>query len=358
MLYFVVALLDRWILLINGEQLTGLVSTQTASLRIPLGFGLSYYLISAVLLDFNAHKLHELAGKTEDKLIPTREDIEDAVEFKAAKRRKVYWTTLGKYLFWHVWGAAIMTALLWVFSPSSRETGTIVFLSYLLAYTGLLWYQYTKIFAGPHTLKPLLVGVGIGLPLGFILDHFYPRFIYCEIIALGVAIWTVAIMSLWAARILGPPEDKPRLERTNKDTYHSYSALGPDPSWSQKELQNLFEQVLDLPKSERLLVDPESRLGKEVKHILIQCSHTTLSDLEKKAFPKWEELLTLSRKLFNNRSIMVHLVSLDHFENFGQAMRGVSAFMETSLNLVVGYDNKDTIESYDGVSGCQRGQRE
>lgn len=57
MLYFVIALLDRWIMLINGDEMAGLGS-QKDSTRIPVGFGLAYYLIGAVLLDINGQKLH------------------------------------------------------------------------------------------------------------------------------------------------------------------------------------------------------------------------------------------------------------------------------------------------------------
>ncbi|KAL5344247.1 hypothetical protein ACLOAV_010817 [Pseudogymnoascus australis] len=71
-LYFVIALLDKWIALIGGwqsingqesgnEQL-GFTSTDT-EFRYAIGFGIAYYLIGAVLLDYNAQKLNELAAK-------------------------------------------------------------------------------------------------------------------------------------------------------------------------------------------------------------------------------------------------------------------------------------------------------
>jgi hypothetical protein len=45
----------------------------------------------------------------------------------------------------HVWALAVMSSLLWTFSTgdnNSRET--IVFISYVVAYTGLLWYQVSS----------------------------------------------------------------------------------------------------------------------------------------------------------------------------------------------------------------------
>lgn len=196
-------------------------------------------LIGAVLLDFNSHRLNQLAGKSKEVVVSTDTDIHGAALLKSHDWKKLYWITLGKYLLWHVWGLAATAALVLFFAsvPKNLHSGdfvsgpefvsgpdfvfgppeitkdawkpTIVFLSYVLAYTGLLWYQYTKVFSGPHALKPMLIGVSIGLPLGFILHHQHPTFAYTDVIALGTATWTVAILSLWAGKIIGDPEDVP-----------------------------------------------------------------------------------------------------------------------------------------------------
>jgi hypothetical protein len=78
-----------------------------------------------------------------------------------------------------------------------------MFLCYVGAYTGLLWYQYTKVFSGPHALKPLLIGVSVGLPLGFILHHELPNFLYADIIALGAATWTWQYCLCGRGKIVG-----------------------------------------------------------------------------------------------------------------------------------------------------------
>lgn len=41
MLYFIIALLDKWVSLIDGGSLTGLTSSDPNS-RMPVGFGLAY----------------------------------------------------------------------------------------------------------------------------------------------------------------------------------------------------------------------------------------------------------------------------------------------------------------------------
>ena len=51
----------------------------------------------------------------------------------------------------------------------------------------LMNLQYTKIFTGPRSLKPLIVAVLVGIPLGQILRHFFPDFMYCDVTALAVA---------------------------------------------------------------------------------------------------------------------------------------------------------------------------
>jgi hypothetical protein len=71
-LYFIIALLDKWIALLGGGQsidgekgvseLFGLTSTNP-EYSYAIGFGLTYYLIGAVLLDYNAQKLHGLSAK-------------------------------------------------------------------------------------------------------------------------------------------------------------------------------------------------------------------------------------------------------------------------------------------------------
>jgi hypothetical protein len=156
MLYFIIALLDKWVSLIDGGSLTGLTSSDPGS-RMPVGFGLAYCkspllqcyctsltskdLVGAVLLDFNAHRLHELSSKTRETVVPTDSDINSAALIKAHNRKRVYWITLGKYLLWHVWGLAGTATLVWVFASKVDKKPMIIFLSYVLAYTGLLWYQ-------------------------------------------------------------------------------------------------------------------------------------------------------------------------------------------------------------------------
>jgi hypothetical protein len=363
MLYFVLALLDKWISLIEGGNLVGLANADV-NLTMPVGFGLAYYLVGAVLLDFNGYKLHELASKDVEKIVPTDDDIVHAVKARADNRRKLYWGTLTRYLTWHVWGLAVTSMLLWLFSSSQRPQvgttelpklplygGTLIFMSYVTAYTGLLWYQYTKIFAGPRTLKPLLIGVSLGLLVGFVLDYERPGFAYSEIIALGVATWTVAILSLWASKIIRSPEDLPRPQQQPGTQYRAYSTTSNDQAWSQTEMQSLSMQLSDLPDTERLLVDPEYEFGSQVKLTLGQWRHITLSHLSARAFPDAEELLNLTLKLFRERFLNVELISESYFSRYGESLRAVSSSNDVSLRLQVACDSKRITRNRDPIQG-------
>jgi len=130
----VVALLDKWVSLICGGQVLGLGSA-SISLRIPVGFGLAYYLIGAVLLDFNAAKLHERAGTADEDIVPSDSDIPKAEKIRLENRKTLYWKTLCRYLLWHIWGLALTTVLIWIFAKRSQEA--IIFLCYVGAYTGM-----------------------------------------------------------------------------------------------------------------------------------------------------------------------------------------------------------------------------
>lgn len=102
MLYFIVALLDKWLSLLTGGNLVGL-SNADANLTLPVGLGLAYYLIGAVLLDFNSGKMFELAAKAKEVIVSNDGDIINAARVKSNNRRKVYWVLFGRYLLLHVW---------------------------------------------------------------------------------------------------------------------------------------------------------------------------------------------------------------------------------------------------------------
>jgi hypothetical protein len=135
--------------------------------RMPVGFSLAYYLIGAVLLDFNAAKLHTMTARGQNMLIGDVSSIPEAVKREVRARRYLYWTMLGRYLFFHVWSLAVASSLLWVFD--STEESTILFLAYVFSYTG----SFTEF---------LIKEVLLTYPRSALVSSIFPFFhAYCEI---------------------------------------------------------------------------------------------------------------------------------------------------------------------------------
>ncbi|KAL4810198.1 hypothetical protein BDV18DRAFT_54428 [Aspergillus unguis] len=302
-LYFIVALLDKWVELLSGGHLVGLSASLTSAYRMAVGFSLAYYLIGAVLIDTKAQELHSLVGSHGPVALKTAKDIRDSQKRDVRFKRKIYWKVLCKFLMWHSWGMAFATALVWTFQY--RMEAMIMFLSYVAAYTGLLWYQYTKIFTGPHALKPLLAGSAVGLPVGIALKVCLPHFMYSQVIGLGAATWTVALLSIIPAK-MGMPKRVASPVELGK-TFHAYTAPWEDPDWSQQELQTFYESAALLPSDKRLRLYPSSHPGAEVKQMLLtRRKEPRIED----AFPNSETIINTALKAWESGQVTIELVPL------------------------------------------------
>jgi glycosyltransferase involved in cell wall biosynthesis len=326
MLYFIIALLDKWVLLLCGDRLIGLSASLTDANRMAVGLGLAYYLIGAVLIDTKAQHLHELIGKHPPEAVKSAKDIRAFQKRDVRIKRYVYWTTLFKFLMWHVWGFALTGSLVWTFQGSLEAM--VMFCAYVLAYTGLLWYQYTKIFSGPHALKPLMAGVIIGLPVGIAIKVSRPDFIYSSVIALGISTWSVAILSLWTAKIGMPKKVQSPVELGR--TFHAYVAPWADPEWSQQELQTFYEDIVSKPHSPRLLLSTQSQLGLQVKSILLsRKAELRISE----AFPKLDSVIEWAMAAWERNKISINLVYRD---DLGAGIRALSCTRDDHLNILIG----------------------
>lgn len=325
-LYFVIALLDKWAQLLSGDRLIGFLTADlTNANRMAVGFALAYYLIGAVLIDTKAQELHEAIGGKAPSPIKASKDIRITQKRDVQFRRKVYWRTLFKFLLWHVWSCAISTALIWTFQPM-REA-MIVFFSYVLAYTGLIWYQYTKIFTGPHALKPLLIGIGVGLPTGIALTVCLPKFPYSQVIGLGAATWTVAILSLLSAK-MGMPHKVDSPVELGK-TFHAFTTPWTDPEWSQQELQTFFEGVSLLPAESRFKLHPGTHPGVEIKSVLLSRRQELRIE---EAFPNSKAIVEKVISAWENGDVIIELVP---HGSLGPGIRALSCSTETQLRLAV-----------------------
>ncbi|GKZ26017.1 hypothetical protein AbraIFM66951_006769 [Aspergillus brasiliensis] len=324
-LYFLLALLDKWVELLTGGQLTGLAPSVTSSQRMAVGFGLAYYLIGAVLIDTKAQELHDLIGKQTTLAVHKAKDIRLAQKRDVKYKRMVYWRTLFKYLGWQVWSLALATALIWTFQDTMEAM--IIFCAYVLAYTGLLWYQYTKIFSGPHAFKTLLIGCVIGLPVGIALKTRLPHFLYSEVIGLGSATWTVAILTLFKAKMGMPKKVSSPVELGR--VFHAYTAPWSDPEWSQQELQTFYEKLSLVPSDARLSLNPQAHPGVEVKEILLSRRKETRIE---EAFPKSDDLVNLALGAWGKGEISLELVPVG---SLGPGIRALSCSASSQLHIAI-----------------------
>ncbi|PGH17216.1 hypothetical protein AJ80_04925 [Polytolypa hystricis UAMH7299] len=321
-LYFVIALLDKWIDMLSGVRLVGLAPALSDSLRISVGLGLAYYLIGAVLVDTKAQHLHSPAEATPI-AIKSVQDIRGSQKYDVRMRRFMYWRTLMKFLAWHVWSLAITASMIWMLQDSLDAV--VTFCAYVFAYTGLLWYQYTKIFCGSRTLKPLLIAVGIGLPIGIILKKLKPDFLYSGVIALMIATWTAAILSLRAAKISMPKKVKSPVELGV--SYHAHTAPWSDPDWSQQELQAFHDKLSSSPSEDHLVIDPQKHPSAEIKSII----RSHIPNLEHQAaFPNAESIVDWLFDAWDNGTITIELVPAGAL---GPRIRALSCSSDESLKI-------------------------
>lgn len=340
-LYFVIALLDKWVVLISGGSVLGLASGSSLApgssetYRLSVGFGLAYYLIGALFLDGQAQPLWALANKAIPQPITSLQFLQRASINDAKSKRRLYWMSLMKFFFLHIWGISVTTALMWSFNHTQQ--GMVMFIAYIGAYTGLLWYQYNRIFTGPLVLKDLLVASVLGLLTGPLVHHFFPEFGYSGVVSLGVGTWTAALLSLWTADI-GVPRYKDNKYRTDTKTVpvrYSSSSLGSDTQLSQTTLSEMFESLQALPAEFRYRVEPSTHPGVEIMQILMSRANAEKPLLLRAAFPSAEQLIHKTAEFWNKGETIVDLVPARHFIQRDQRMRSIIQVTGNRLHIFV-----------------------
>lgn len=369
-LYFLVALLDRWVELLNGGQLVGLSAALNKTFRLSVGFGLAYYLIGAVLLDYKAQHLHQVSEQHSPTTIKDKSQIREAKLYDDGVRRRLYWNTLGRFLGVHVWALSLSAALIFVFNGS--PAAMVMFLSYVGSYSGLLLYQYNKIFSGPHALLPLSAACIIGFPVGFTLKAVNPTFEYNSVIALGTATWTAAILSIRTAK-LGPPDFLVKLfgclrrapstkksseshsvaKSPNTTSFHAYCDVGFDSEWSQNELEALYTTLRHGPKESRFEIRPFNHPAVEIKASLLACSSQSLSPVALDAFPTAPYMVQNIVSTWENGRIDVYIVSRSRALRAKADVRAIVYKDGVHLTLLVVSDGVDRASQPDIRSNCQ-----
>ncbi|RLL97776.1 hypothetical protein CFD26_103140 [Aspergillus turcosus] len=310
-LYFIIALMDKWTALFTGEGLVGLSSASSETYRLAVGFGLCYYLIGAVILDGVSQPLWTLAHQKTPQSIPSIEFLREATRNDARARRALYWRNLLKFSFLHIWAIAVTCALVWSFEGD--RSAIIMYLAYIGAYTGLLWYQYNRIYTRSRADPALTVGAVVGFLACILLRVLPQEFAYSGVLGLAVGTWTTAIASFFRADVAWPRAQKlTDVAKGDDAVTYTCSTLEPDPDFSQNTLSNTFDAIRALSSELRYKLDPSQHPGAEVIHILRSKGETKTSPSLQEAFPQAETILQRTAELWQSGETVVELVSARH----------------------------------------------
>jgi hypothetical protein len=343
LLYFVVALLDKWAALFTGGAMVGLSAASSAEYRLAVGFGLCYYLIGAVSLDTVSQPLWTAANENTIQPITSLKFLRQATINDARARRALYWKSLTKFFFMHIWGISVTSALMWTFEGS--RSATIMYLGYLGAYTGLLWYQYNKIYCGTDSAKCLIVACTIGLPAGIALHLSMPHFAFSGAISLAIGTWIAAVYSMWLSKIGWPvfswltsTDDTHSMDDIDsKPTPVSYSvsALEPYPDISQATLSQTFEYICAISAEQRYTLDPSKHPGSRVVELLIAESKRSKLDILQAAFPSAKQMVERTAELWVAGKTVLELVSARHMPQQEQKIRSISRKCGDQLHVFI-----------------------
>lgn len=333
-LYFVIALMDKWVALITGGSIVGLSAADSAEFRLSIGFALAYYLVSAIFLDAIATPLWPHANKIAPIPVQSLEGLRDVAKLNSQTRRKLYWSNLIKFFFLHAWALSVASALMWAYD--NNESSLIMFLAYMGSYIGLLLYQFNRIFTGTLALPDLLVAATLGLVTGPILRHYLPGFAYGSVVALGVSTWTAALLSMLTAKVGWHKVPKTKSEtKTEKPTFYSSNALGNQVVHSQTILSDIFDSVQALPSDACFQLDPTTHPGLEVMTYLTPEKHSFQPDLLRAAFPSAETLKQQIADLWQRGETRVELVPARQLFPHQQKMSYISRIANGKLHVYI-----------------------
>lgn len=364
-LYFLLVLMDRWIDLVHRGELVGLAAALNSEYRVSVGFGLAYYLMGAIFLDRNAQRLRSLSLKMSPATIEDTSQAWKAMADDLKAKRDLYLSTLCRYIGLHIWVLALFTTLSWIFNSS--PTGITMFLAYVGAYSGLLLYQYNKIFSGPHIFLPLLVSAVVGFVLGTILTAVLPGFDYNGVITLAAATWTAAFLSFGTAKLrlpralyiwtkisntllrlkhfwgYVPSTDSdgnrntlpcPMTHPLSEQKYYAYSN-DLDEDFSQDELQVFFNKLQTIPEENRFHILPSGNPGDQIVALLLSCTHEKLSKMAIDAFPTVPAVVQEIVEKWKLGSIQVSLVPMLSLRGSGISLQALSQSTAESLTIYV-----------------------
>lgn len=301
LLFFALALMDKWTALLTGESIVGL-SVSSDTFRLAVGFGLAYYLMGAVILDAVSQPLWAIAHRHTPEQVSSLASLHEAILNDRLTRRSLYWSKLLKYSLLHIWGLAVTSALMWSFESS--RSATQMYLAYIGAYSGLLWYQYSRIYVRHRADGPVALGTAVGFMTCILLRLIPDGFPYGGVIGLAAGTWTTAFLSFCKANVGWSPGVS---DSNIAEAVYTCSTLNPDPEIPQGTLAGAFQGILSMPLNLRYRIDPAMQPGVEVMKILRSRSQSQQAYV--RAFPQAADLLRRIAELWESGRILVELIS-------------------------------------------------
>lgn len=363
LLYFVVALMDKWVALLTGGALVGLSLADSQQYRLAVGFGLSYYLLAAIFLDAVATPLWPMANKKQNTPIKSLESLDEVNETDIKARRRLYWTQFTKFFLMHAWGMSAVTALLWVFEDG--RDAIIMFLVYVGAYTGLLWYQYNRIYTGALAMGDLLTGAVVGFVLGLVLRT-QTNFQFSGAVGLAAATWTTAIMSMWTAKIGLPWAERKAAVSEGTPAYYYYSGSDLSTSQlSQRTLSGIYSRAVAL-SDEKLPVGsldqqntkptpPQQAVLRALDGLSKRMS-ADMSDETHTAFPRGVEYVTEAAKILRDGEMTIEILPARRVFDQDPFITTVCQDLSGLLHLLVFVESEDSSNGQQLVFGEEMGQ--
>ena len=349
LLYFAVALIDRWIELVCGGKLIGLAIIQEPGSTISICLGLVYYLFGAVVLEIVTNPLYEAVKSVGLDRIQSVQHLKEIGRKEARRKQKLYWGTLWKFICFNGFGLAFASAFIWVYV--NGQNAVILFFAYTFAYSGLLWFQYSKVFAGSSALGPLAIAFVVGVSTGFTLKFTLRELFWSDVIALGAATWTAGFLTFRMASLSAPPSDE---NETGQKFTHSQKAIGPSNDITAGRLSALFDDLERLPQSQKVPVRMPTGVAGEIFRILSKAQHSLKAAEIKAAFPYAYSIINRVLTGWERGDIVVEGVSMELMIGEKHDAHAVSRRVDGRLKIYVGMELARPGDLTSNLYNCQR----
>lgn len=323
---FVATLLDRWVAITMSAAGEGPLNLYAEPRnRFAIAFALSYFLSSAVALDYQLQFCWTAVVATSTKSITSSGMLDSEEGREMNRKRQLYWTSLRDLFTIMLMLFGVFSLLLVVFVDDVIQLET--FFAYAASYTCVLWFQFNRVFIKDGTKAFLIIAgaIAVGYTTGVIL-HLVPatyEFHFIDIIAMGTCT-SLAGLGSFLATDFGPNRDEleddihsPQdlMLKTGWKT-HSQKSVGLD--WNQsRHLSSILDNLhlyWDPNKLQELKPVRNPELCEEISRIL---SHAEPDKSIRAAFPDWQRLAKLTLDLWTRGKTKIYFISSQHMLALG-----------------------------------------